>query len=244
MVTGANGAIGREICRGVARHGDRLIVACRDAAKSHALVEWLHREVPGCSVDEVGLDLADEDSVRRCVDILRKLPLLPDGLINNAGVMRRSYGTDAHGRELTMTVNYHNTRLLTELLTDAFPRMRRVVFTTSITRLMPVRKGARFHQLRTYGASKRAITDWARQLCTESDKARREGMEPATTYNCADPGVVDTGMIRMQRWYDRLADRFFRPLIRTPRQGAIPALRAYYTPSGGGIFCRKKIHRL
>ena len=43
---------------------------------------------------------------------------------------------------------------------------------------------------------------------------------------CADPGVVNTGMISMHRWFDCLADIFFRPFISTPAQGARPMLRA------------------
>ncbi len=40
----------------------------------------------------------------------------------------------------------------------------------------------------------------------------------------ADPGVVDTGMITMHRWFDPLSDLLFRPLIKSPEQGARTAL--------------------
>ena len=40
----------------------------------------------------------------------------------------------------------------------------------------------------------------------------------------ADPGVVDTGMITMHRWFDPLTDLLFRPLIKSPEQGARTAL--------------------
>ena len=36
----------------------------------------------------------------------------------------------------------------------------------------------------------------------------------------ADPGVVNTGIITMHRWYDPLADLFFRPFIKSPERGA------------------------
>lgn len=37
--------------------------------------------------------------------------------------------------------------------------------------------------------------------------------------NAVDPGVVNTGMITMHRWYDPLADIFFRPFIKSPERG-------------------------
>ena len=42
--------------------------------------------------------------------------------------------------------------------------------------------------------------------------------------NAADPGVVSTPIIRMKAWFDPLTDIFFRPFIRTPRQGAKTAI--------------------
>ena len=41
----------------------------------------------------------------------------------------------------------------------------------------------------------------------------------------ADPGIVDTNMITMHRWFDPIADLLFRPLIKTPEQGAETALQ-------------------
>ena len=46
-----------------------------------------------------------------------------------------------------------------------------------------------------------------------------------TTVNASDPGVVNTEIIRMQMFFDPLTDLFFRPFIRTPRQGADTAIR-------------------
>ena len=263
ILTGATGAIGTALAHRLAaatrqplspfyRH--TLLLACRNREKAQRLREVLendHREVR-CEVAE--LDLADEQSVRR----FAASPLIKASssltLMNNAGVMRREYGTDAMGRELSLAVNYFNTRLLTELLlreervksgesrveSGEEPRVRRVVFTTSITRCLykPFRERAKvseteFHQLRTYALSKRLITDYAATLHASG----------RCEVACADPGVVDTGMIRMQRWYDPLADLFFRPLIRTPWRGSLPAWRAL-TSEPGYIYCARRRHPL
>ena len=45
------------------------------------------------------------------------------------------------------------------------------------------------------------------------------------TVNAADPGVVSTDIIHLDMWLvDSFADLCFRPLIRTPRQGADTAI--------------------
>lgn len=43
--------------------------------------------------------------------------------------------------------------------------------------------------------------------------------------NAADPGIVSTNIIRMDMWFDPLTDLFFRPFIRTPREGAETAIK-------------------
>ncbi|MBO4550672.1 MAG: oxidoreductase, partial [Bacteroidaceae bacterium] len=44
------------------------------------------------------------------------------------------------------------------------------------------------------------------------------------TVNAADPWIVSTNIIRMHSFIDPLTDIFFRPFIRTPRQGADTAI--------------------
>ena len=44
------------------------------------------------------------------------------------------------------------------------------------------------------------------------------------TVNAADPGIVSTNIIRMDMWFDKLTDCFFRPCIRTPKEGAATAI--------------------
>jgi short-subunit dehydrogenase len=241
ILTGATGAIGCEIARALASRGERLILACRNMAKAEALRQRLASEYPGAEMRVVQLNLVDDDGVRAFVDTLKADGVEVRGLINNAGVMNRRFSADASGRELTVVVNYYNTRLLTELVAEAYPDMERVVFTTSLTRRF-FRHNASiditadtFSQLGTYGRSKRAISDFAAKFAAE-----HEGM----IVTCGDPGIVDTTMIHMERWYDRLADIFFRPLIRSPKHGAIPTLRAYSSTVSARIYGRYLSHPL
>lgn len=246
IVSGATGAIGYEISRRMVSEGENVILACRNTKRAEGVRGALLAERREAKIIIAALDLAEESSVRRCVEDIKALCKESGaeikGVVNNAGVMNRRYGEDSQGRELTMAVNYHNTRLFTELLLSAFPGMEHIVFTTSLTRYMHPRNVAtavtegEYSQLGTYGRSKRAITDFAAELSADPGVS--------ATVACADPGVVNTGMITMQRWYDRLADYLFRPFIRSPRNGAIPAMRAYHAAKGDLIYCRRRTHKL
>lgn len=245
LLTGATGAIGTAAARELLRRGESVILACRDERRGATLVESLRREFPQARVELTRLDLASEKDVREGAARLAGRPL--KALVNNAGIMNRSFRLDADGRESTLGVNYFNTRLLTELLLPQIADGGAIVFTTSLTRYMwrtrrqlPERVEERdFSQLGTYGLSKTLLTRWAARLAV--DVAAR-----GIRVNCADPGIVNSSMISMKRWFDPLADIFFRPFIRSPRRGAEPALRALYAPAGASaaIYCRRRRHRL
>lgn len=244
IVTGATGAIGSEICRRVCAGcpGVALVLACRNTSRASALAQRLLRDFPDVEIEVLALDLADRRSVEAAAASLSGRGI--SGIINNAGVMNREFRLAPGGGELTVTVNYEHTRLFTELL---LPRVREgaaIVFTTSLTRFMR-RRGTRpekvdathFSQLGTYGLSKRLVTDYAAQLAV---RLHPRGVR----VNCADPGVVDSGMITMYRWFDRVADLVFRPFIRSPRSGSLPAWRAFTAQATGRIFCMRAVHAM
>ena len=100
----------------------------------------------------------------------------------------------------------------------------RVINTTSITTCMGhvgerflVPDPERFRRFRAYPDSKLAVLMFTAEL------ARRLRGRTITA-NAVDPGVVDTGMITMGRWYDPLTDLLFRPFIKSPARGASSAI--------------------
>lgn len=238
VVTGANGGIGMEICRGLGLLGIPVIMACRSEKKFAAAFERLLKEVPDMKAEFLPLDLTDHASVTGAVDRLRLRRIA--GVVNNAGTMQRHFTQTPDGVETTMAVNYYNTKLFNQLLLPQIAKGGAVVFTTSLTRRgwahhrMPATVTAdNFGQLKTYSLSKARITLFAKEFM---DECATHGVR----VNCADPGVVDSSMIRMDRWFDPIADIIFRPLIRTPRNGAVPAMRALLSGEGGKIFTLRK----
>ena len=64
VVTGANGGLGLEVARELARKGGLVVMAARDQAKAEAAVASIRDEVPGASLELQPLDLASQASVR------------------------------------------------------------------------------------------------------------------------------------------------------------------------------------
>lgn len=238
IVTGAGGAIGSAITRALAHEGHNVIMACRNIAKDTPTCHKINSECRG-NVTIMQLDLTSYDSIRRFAhDVTEQYTIT--ALINNAGVMNKHYATTHEGQEMTIGVNYIGTYLLTQLLTPAITRQGHIIFTTSLTRHIG-KIGHDFFDLtphnytrfKAYSRSKLAITLLTAHLA--------EQLQEREIYvNATDPGIVDTGMIHMDAWFDPLADRFFRPFISSPEQGAIGALTALKSNTTGHIFAKEK----
>ncbi len=235
IVTGATGAIGMEIARALAEKGHDLILACRSEKRGDdvgRMIEMHYGIVP----EIVSLDLSDPESVRRAAERIARCN--PDILINNAGVMNPRFRIDDNGVEDTLNVNYHNTRLLSELLLPAINPGGCIVFTTSATRYWyPLQKlsenisSEEFGRLKTYALSKKLITRFAATLADDPSVKGRH-----IRVNCTDPGIVDTPMLSMGRWFDPLTDIFFRPFCLKPATAARTAIKAAESDLSGYIF--------
>lgn len=235
IVTGAGGSIGQAITRTLAGEGHNVIMACRNIAKDAPLCEKINNECAG-EVTIMQLDLASLDSIKAFVGSIQEKGYAIEALINNAGVMNKEYRTSYQGYEMTIGVNFVGTYLLTELLTPSIVEGGSITFTTSLTRYIGTvdehffdLTAHNYGRFKAYSRSKLATTLYTAHLAQKLT-------ERHIRVNAADPGVVDTGMIRMDAWFDPIADKVFRPIISTPQQGALSALTAYRTPCSGEIF--------
>lgn len=235
LLTGATGGIGKEIAFMLAKKGHEIILGCRSIKKGDALACRVEA-VYGIRPQIVIIDLSDSASVCRAVQNPAMARI--DAVIHNAGVMNGRYTVGPDGHEDTLNVNYHNTRLLTELLLDNISDNGSIVFTTSATRSWyPFQKlkgdiaKREFGRLKTYALSKKLITRYAASLASEKKVTGRR-----IRVNCADPGVADTPMLRMHRWFDPLTDLFFRPFCLNPAKSAKTSVRALETDLTGYIF--------
>lgn len=233
IVTGATGSIGKELATALARTGQPIILAVRNVERGEAIAKEIAVSSGNSNIIVNRLDLEDVESIKSFSSWLDEKGASVHALVNNAGVMNRYYRRAKSGIEATMAVNLIGTALLVRLVAERIVPGGRIVFTTSLTRRFHSadtididEKPEKFSQLGTYGRSKAALTHYALYLCQRY---------PHLYVNCADPGVVNTDMITMKRWYDGIASVMFRPLIRTPRQGAKAALRALTLTSSGNV---------
>ena len=58
VVTGANGGLGLEVARELARHGAVVVMAARDQAKAASARDSIRRQVPDAALELTPLDLA------------------------------------------------------------------------------------------------------------------------------------------------------------------------------------------
>jgi NAD(P)-dependent dehydrogenase (short-subunit alcohol dehydrogenase family) len=78
VVTGANGGLGLQVARELARKGGHVVMASRDQAKAEAARASIHGEIPDASLESQPLDLA---SLPRCARPPRRSwPAIPGSI--------------------------------------------------------------------------------------------------------------------------------------------------------------------
>ena len=235
VITGADGGMGTEITRAVAQAGYRVVMACYHPEKGNGVCEQLKAETGNAQLEVVPLDLSSLASVAAFADRLLQQGERIELLMNNAGTLETGLHITGDGLERTVSVNYVGPYLLTRKLLPLLGEGSRVVNMVSCTYaighldfpdfFLRGRTGS-FWRIPIYSNSKLALTLFTLDL---AQRVKERGI----VVNCADPGIVSTKIISMHMWFDPLTDIFFRPFIRTPRQGADTAIRLLLTPEGG-----------
>lgn len=207
VVTGCTGSIGGAAVKMLRERGYTVIGTTRREPRE----------------GERRLDLGSLASIVEFVKELQADGIHVDGLLNNAGTMQRSFALNADGFERVTATNYLGTYLLSRLMVAAMGPGLTVANTVSLT-CYTARFGKDFFhvdehnysQLGTYGNSKYAVMLFSQEL------ARRTGIR----VNMTDPGVVNSRILHLDRWFDPLADALFRPFCKSPEGGATPAVNA------------------
>jgi NAD(P)-dependent dehydrogenase (short-subunit alcohol dehydrogenase family) len=187
LVTGGNRGIGLEICRQLAKLGIRVLLGARDLAKGIAAASEL--SAAKLAVEARELDVADDESIQECMNLIRRDLGRLDILVNNAGIMVEETD-DAPEEELrivrdTMQTNVYGPLLLSRLAIPIMKSRRygRIVNLSSGMGSL-TEMGAGYI---AYRMSKAGINVVTRVLAAET-----EGM--GILVNSADPGWVQTDM--------------------------------------------------
>ncbi|MBO4722130.1 MAG: SDR family NAD(P)-dependent oxidoreductase [Muribaculaceae bacterium] len=235
IVTGATGAMGRVICKRLALQDKAVVLACRDMDKGEKLAKELKEAISNNDITLMHLDLSSFARVKAFIAELSEMKRPVAALINNSAVLTRRRKTSVDGYELTIQVNFLSTVLLSMLMVPLFQeKSGRIVMTTSLMRnftSLPYEFPAvnNFVPLTTFAQSKLALTLFSIYMSTTL-RTRHVNV------NCADPGLINAGMLTLSHWFDKLRDHVGQTLIHNPEDGAIAAMRALESSDTGFIF--------
>jgi NAD(P)-dependent dehydrogenase (short-subunit alcohol dehydrogenase family) len=245
LVTGANSGLGFWTSVELARHGARVLMACRDPQRSKDALARLMTEVPDAKAELVTLDLASLASIRSAADEVATRTAQLDILIANAGVMAIPRRETVDGFEMQFGTNHLGHfalvgLLLPQLLAASSPR---VVSTSSdaakIGRMNfdDLMGKGKYRRWGAYGQSKLANLLFTRGL------AARAGNTPLLAA-AAHPGYAATNLQSGQgnpflEGFMKIGNRL---LAQSDAHGAWPqeyaatmpgvAQGAYYGPGG------------
>jgi NAD(P)-dependent dehydrogenase (short-subunit alcohol dehydrogenase family) len=212
IVTGANSGLGLVVARELARHGARVVLACRNAAKGEAAVAEIEAAAPGAQVELAALDLASLASVHEFADGYLAAHDGLDLLINNAGLMAPPRGETADGFELQLGVNHLGHFALTGRLIAAMEGRAdaRVVALSSIAhrtgriQFDDLQSERRYSRWRAYGQSKLAdlmsTLELDRRLRAAGSTVKGIPSHPgycATNLQTAAPPLLDRMVLRV-----------------------------------------------
>jgi NAD(P)-dependent dehydrogenase (short-subunit alcohol dehydrogenase family) len=254
VVTGANGGLGLETAKGLARHGAHVVMAARDHAKAATARATIVADHPAASTEIVQLDLAELDSVRHASEHILARHDRIDLLVNNAGLMAMPERTTVDGFEMQLGVNHLGHWALTAHLMPALLRAdaARVVSVTSTAhhvgrRLDPENPHlhGRYGPWRAYGQSKLANYHFAIGLQQRFEAAGAPAVSMLahpglTNSDLQSHAVAEGGAGILGPVFDFLSTHTGM----TTEQGARPQLRAATDPDarGGSFYAPRYIN--
>jgi len=245
VVTGANSGLGFQTALELARHGARVVMACRDQGRGAQAVDRVRAAAPGAQVELGALDLAELASVRRFAAWYRERREREglDLLVNNAGVMAIPHRRTADGFEMQLGTNHLGHFALTGLLLPLLTARpgARVVTVSSIAHRAGwisfgnLQRERRYERWTAYGQAKLANLLFAFELQRRADAVGVDLLSMA-----AHPGYAATNLqaVGPQMSGARLSARLFdaanRVVAQSGARGALPSLYAATSPDARG----------
>lgn len=242
VVTGANCGIGKEIARGLARLGARVVLACRSAARGEAALAEIAAETGSTVLELEVVDLSSQGSVRAFVARLQARFARIDVLVNNASVWPEAREVSTDGIERTWATNVLAYYLLMTLLSDRLVASGdgRIVnvasdFAGGLDLDDPELESRPWNGTTAYRQSKQA-----ERMLSWGVAERLQGV----TVNACHPGSVDTQLFRYQSGLLGLAMTGWAKVRgKTPEQGADTPLWLATSPEVGGLTGRYWVGR-
>lgn len=234
LVTGANGGIGYETARALAKKGARIVMVARNEARGRIA----QGRLASASGGDVELILGDlslvEETKRIAIEVKERCPRL-DVLINNAGGAYAKRVVTPEGLEDTFALNFLAPFVLTLELLDllkASAPARIVNVSSSAHKGGKIDFGNLQHEkkyarMRAYSDSKLALNLFTFELARRLDGT-------GVTCNVLNPGFVTTQPSYATR-LEMFIMKLLGPFGRSPEQGAVPSIFVSSQPELEGV---------
>lgn len=206
LVTGASSGLGVEYARQLAANCEILILVARREDLLRQLASELLRAWPNLTVHCIPADLTEESERRHLFKRLEGLELVPDLLINNAGMGDYGAFADAEWPKLNAMLQV-NVTALTHLCHEALPGMiaqgrGAIINVSSLASILPI------PDFSVYAATKAYVTSFSEAL-------RMELREFDIPVLAVCPGPVHTG--------------FGKVAMREVEADGLPSREGFYT---------------
>ena len=223
LITGADGGIGSETTKGIAKMDATIIMACLDLNDAKPVYENIKQESGNERIEMMQVDLASLSSIREFAQQFSQKHQQLNVLINNAGVFRWKREETLEGFERTIGINLLGHFLLTHLL---LPILKQ----TPGARILNVSSNAYFKGkidlddlhlkkkytgVKAYDSSKLAIVFFTQEL---AERLQGTGV----TVNALHPGHAATNIWNMWpgTWYQALLFKILKMLMKPTVEAA------------------------
>jgi retinol dehydrogenase 14 len=237
LITGGTSGIGRATAIGLAELGAGVAITGRDLGRVEAAAVEIRLATGNSAIQAFGADLSSQAEVRRlAAQVLDAYPRL-DVLVNNVGGFWATRHVTADGLERTFALNHLAAFLLTDLLLDRLKASApaRVVTVSSGAQSLgaidfdDLQGERRYSGQTAYNQSKLASVIFTYELAR-----RLKGT--GVTATALHPGVVSTGFgAEDPSRIFKLIVPFYRPFMKTPRQGAATSIYLASSPEVSGV---------
>jgi NAD(P)-dependent dehydrogenase (short-subunit alcohol dehydrogenase family) len=223
----------------LANQGHAIIMACRNVQKAIPICRQIIAQTDNAEIEVWQLDISSLKSVQNFAQKAQNENITIAALINNAATMNPTCTLTAEGLECTMATNYIGVFWLTQLLLPQMAEEGSILNTVSLmSRFVKPNKQIldfpprKYSRMRQYSFSKMALLYFTAEL-------HKQLINKNIRVNAIDPGVVNTSMLSMQKWFDPLANILFRPFTKEPKNAAQITLRALASSQNGCVFSGK-----
>ena len=223
LITGADGGIGREITKALAKKGAAIVMACIDLNDARPVYESIKLESGNANVEMMQINLASLASIREFANELSRKYNQLHVLINNAGIFRAEREETQDGFEATMGVNYLGPFLLTNLLLPMLkqaPEARIVnvasnAYVQGKIDLDDPHFKSKYKSFKAYATSKLAVVLFTMEIAERLK-------DTSVTANALHPGQASTEIwnVQPEKWYQPLVNKIMKRFTNSPEAAA------------------------